>query len=316
MSDRHRHASYARPAAGRVLLVGVLAAVATALAAALPASARAVELPPGTLPGVPVGSFPGLEDCPKGDTRCVDKVIREMDRQLTDDARSCSHDAIFSVVYLRTTESYRRAVENPWFFHDNAFVNNQDVIFAAFYFQARDAWRAGRASAVAPAWRVAFDAAERRAVTATGNALMAVNAHVNHDLPFVLEAIGLVTGDKVSRKHDHDKVNRIFPRAYDVIIPELARRFDRTADDGDVPGVSVDNEATLQMLYSWREEAWRNAERLVAAPTPAARALVAKSIFDAAEARARAIRAAFAYGPLRDGAADRDAWCAANGAER
>ncbi len=315
MSRRHDRRPHSRPATTRLLLGAALAAVASALAAVAPAPAAATDLPPGTLPGVPVGSFPGLEDCPKGDTRCVDKVIREMDRQLTDDARSCSHDAIFSVVYLRTTESYRRAVENPWFFHDNAFVNNQDVIFAAFYFQARDAWRAGRASAVAPAWRVAFDAAERRAVTATGNALMAVNAHVNHDLPFVLEAIGLVSADKASRKHDHDKVNRIFPRAYDVIIPELARRFDETADDGDVPGTSLDAEATLQLLYSWREEAWRNAERLVAAPTPAARALVAKAIFDAAEARGRALRTAFAYSALRDGAADRDAWCAANGME-
>ena len=63
------------------------------------------------------------------------------------------------------------------------------------------------------------------------------------------------------------------------------------------------------MVPSWRENAWRNAERLVTAPTPAARALVAQDIENQSVVIANGLKAATAYG-LGQSSAARDAYCA------
>ena len=250
-------------------------------------------------------------DCVAGRNTCVDKVIREMERRLAPLARSCDHDAPFALGYLRTTEEYRRAMLEPGFFEDPAFVNHEDVVFAAYYADAYDAWHGGAAHRTPPAWRVAFRAADDRMLPASGNFMLGINAHIQRDLPFVLAGIGLVKPDGTTRKTDHDRVNRFLNRVADDFIPELARRFDPTADDRDLPG-PLDDVLTFQIIPTWREVAWRNAERLAAAPGPAARALVAAQIEAYAHSQAVLLRDAMAYGPLKDSRA-RDAHCATVG---
>ena len=249
-------------------------------------------------------------DCAAGRTRCVDAVIREMDRRLGPLASSCDHDAIFSLTYLRTTEEYRRAIADPAFFQDTRFVNHEDVVFARYYFEAYDSWAAGRRAAVPQAWAIAFRAADQRAVSAAGNVALGINAHVQRDLPFVLAAIGMVKPDGSSRKADHDKVNEFLNRVADDLYPEIARRFDPTIDDSELPG-TADNFAAFQLIPTWREIAWRNAERLVSAPSAEARARVAAEIEAYAASQAQTLRTAYQYGPLSDSAA-RDAYCAAH----
>jgi hypothetical protein len=249
-------------------------------------------------------------DCAAGRTRCVDAVIREMERRFRPLAGSCDHDAIFSLTYLRTTEEYRRAIEDTAFFEDTHFVNHEDVVFARYYFEAYDDWSAGRLAAVPQAWAIAFRAADQRAVSAAGNVVLGINAHVQRDLPFVLAAIGIVKPDGSSRKPDHDKVNVFLNRVADDLYPEIARRFDPTIDDSELPG-TADNFAVFQVIPTWREIAWRNAERLVSAPSAEARARVAAEIEAYAASQAETLRASYRYGPLGTSAA-RDAYCAAH----
>ena len=128
-----------------------------------------------------------------------------------------------------------------------------------------------------PAWRVAFRRRPNKQVAGSGNLLLGMSAHVNRDLPFVLAGIGLVKPDGTSRKADHDKINDMLNRVVSPLLAEEARRFDPTIDDINTPyGLSYT--ALMQALIVWRETAWRNAERLVAAPTAAARAAVAADI--------------------------------------
>ena len=249
------------------------------------------------------------DDCAAGRVQCVDKVIREMSRRFEPLASSCDHDAIFALTYLRVTQEYRRTVETPTFFDDTPFVNHEDVIFARYYFAAHDAWEAGRTGEVPPAWRVAFDAAGDRAVSANGNLLLGINAHVQRDLPFVLYTVGLLRPDGTSRKPDHDRVDQILNRVTDDLIGEIARRFDPTIDDGNLP-TTLDDFTLFQIVAGWRETAWRHAELLALAPTPEARELVAQEIERYAESQARSIRAATGYVPLTGARAARDAYCA------
>jgi hypothetical protein len=282
---------------------------------AAPVAARADDPPfvgwTALLPGLTAEYDPSSEnDCAAGRTRCVDAVVREMRRRFDPLADSCDHDAIFSLTYLRTTEEYRRAIEDPAFFEDTRFVNHEDVVFARYYFEAYDDWAAGRLAAVPQAWAIAFRAADQRAVSAAGNVVLGINAHVQRDLPFVLAAIGIVKPDGSSRKPDHDQVNVFLNRVADDLYPELARRFDPTIDDSELPG-TADNFAAFQIIPTWREIAWRNAERLVSAPSAEARARVAAEIEAYAASQAETLRASYQYGPLGSSAA-RDAYCAAH----
>ena len=284
--------------------------------ALLSAPAASAEDPPylgwpELLPGLTTEFNPSSEnDCTAGRTRCVDAVIREMRRRFDPLASACDHDSIFALAYLRTTEEYRRTIEDPTFFEDTRFVNHEDVIFARYYFDAFDAWHGGRRSEVAPAWATAFDAARDRSMPASGNLSLGINAHVQNDLPFVLAALGLVKPDGSSRKTDHDRVNEFLNRVTDDLYAEIARRFDPTIDDSDLPGTG-DDMALFQIIPVWRETAWRNAERLASAPEGPARDAVAASIKAYAGSQAETIRLTLGYGLLRN-SASRDAYCAVN----
>ena len=285
------------------------------LVLAMPAVASADDAPfvgwSALLPGLSLPYDPSSpDDCIAGRVQCVDRTIRDMTRRFDALASSCDHNAIFSLIYLRVTEEYRRTVEAP-FFEDTSFVNYEDTLFAHYYFAAFDAWTAGRTEEVPPAWRVAFDTARARAVSATGDLLLGINAHVQRDLPLVLYAAGLVRPDGTSRKSDHDRVNVILNRVADDVIAEIARRFDPTVDDTNVP-TSLDDATLFQLLAAWREKAWRNAEMLAAAPTPAARQLVISGIESDAATEARAIASSTRYAPLSGGSATRDNFCAAH----
>jgi hypothetical protein len=71
------------------------------------------------------------------------------------------------------------------------------------------------------------------------------------------------------------------------------------------PGVPADDVAGLEIVREWREQVWRNAERLVNARSDAARAQVAQEIEDAAAAWAEGIAAVQTPGYR----ATRDAYC-------
>jgi hypothetical protein len=262
------------------------------------------------LPGLSTTYDPSsANDCTAGRIQCVDAVIREMTKRFNRLASTCNHDAIFALTYLRTTEEYKRAATTPGFFEDAPFVNHEDAVFASYYVDAYDAYHSGDLAHTPAAWRIAFDAARDHAVSAGGNVYLGMSAHINRDLPYVLAAIGLVKPDGSSRKTDHDKVNQFLNRVADDVFPEMARRFDPTADDSQVAGTWVDDTASFQIVPSWRENAWRNAERLVNAPTAAARALVAQDIENQGVVIANGLKASTAYG-IGQSSAARDAYCA------
>jgi hypothetical protein len=263
------------------------------------------------LPTLTEGYDPtSANECVAGKTQCVDKVIREMYKRFDPQADSCSHDAVFALAYLRTTEEYRRTIDDPTFFRETSWVNHYDAVFAKYYFRAADDYAAGRRSDVPAAWRIAYDASRDKRVSGSGNLYLGMNAHINRDLPYVLASIGLIRPDGSTRKDDHDKVNRFLNRVADTLIPEIAARFDPTADDGEIPGTTLDNMALFQVIPSWREGAWRNAERLLAARTESERAAVAKSIEDYAATMASTFVAQTSYRPPLTTSGPRDAWCA------
>ena len=263
------------------------------------------ELLPSAYMGVNTAS---ADLCIAGRIQCVDRVARRLEQQVA--GLGCDHNAVFSLAYARTSQKVA-AVErgDPAFFSDNPWLNHYDAVFADFYFTAWNAWQTS--GSAPPAWQIAFRTADRREASAAGNLLLGMSAHVNRDLPFTLYAIGLVAPDGSSRKRDHDRVNRILNTVVSPLLDEIAARYDPSVRV--VPGLgSLGDFLQFQALPAWREQAWRNAELLASAPTPAARAAIAAGIEQAAAAEATALLTLTHYLPPITTSASRDAYCSAN----
>ncbi len=291
------------------VVVGALVAGTALIASPASSGADEYETPAfvpwaEVLPSFTTGYDPSSSNiCVAGKDRCVDAVIREMERRVRPLEDACDHNVMFALMYLRTTEEYRRSALTPGFFSDPGFINHQDAGFAQQYFDAWDEYRRGNLAAVPQAWQLAFRNADHQKVNGTGNMLLGMSAHVNRDLPHILAAIGLVKPDGSSRKPDHDKVNEFLNLVIQPLFAEAAARFDPTVDDSQVQGTTMDETVTAQLLFGWREQAWRNAEALVNAPTPAARALVEAEIERVAAIESNLIAAATSYSSVNAQAA-------------
>jgi hypothetical protein len=250
-------------------------------------------------------------DCVAGKPTCIDKTIKEMQRRFDPLGQSCDHNAVFSLAYLRTTQTYKWARDQDGFFQDTPYVNHEDAVFGKYYFDAYDNWASGNRSAVPQAWLIAFDAAKAKQVSGSGSLFLGMSAHVNRDLPYVLAAIGLTYPDGTSRKADHDKVNQFLNAVLNPLLAEEAARLDSSTDSSRDP-LLLGYTSSFQLLAAWRETAWRNAERLVDAPDATTRAQVAQSIEDYAAGVQLTLKAAEAYVPPFTTSAARDSFCAAN----
>nr|WP_255724398.1 DUF5995 family protein [Frankia sp. Cj3] len=253
--------------------------------------------------------------CVTGSPACVQETVTTMRNRLRPLADYCDHRAVFSLAYLRTTEAFRDTASQLGSFADPEWVNAEDALFAAYYFRAFDRFQAsGQGSAdrpadVPPAWRVAFSAAATTTLSAAGDLLLGMNAHITRDLPFVLAELGLVGPGGRSHKGDHDRINAILASVLDPLLAEEAARFDPHLDD-ETNDYGLGRDDLLGMLVAWRERAWQDAERLVAASGTEEYAVVARAIESSAEARARLLWVLLADEQPAATPMSRDVWCA------
>jgi hypothetical protein len=296
----------------RPVLVGLLTAAAVLTTTAPPAEAETAPFTPWSayLPGWTDEFVPSsANDCVAGRDNCLKSTLKELADIFQSNSKSCSHNAPFSLAYLRMTQTYGWSREIPGYYQDVAFANHQDAVFAKYYIDAFRYWQSGNRAAVPQAWLTAFDAATGEKLSGSGDLLLGMNAHINRDLPFVLASVGLVAPDGSSRKPDFDKVEQWLYTATAPLNSESAVRFDPAMDDASDP-LGLGYWSLFQLVSGWRENAWRNAEALVSAATPAARALVAAKIENDANVAAQGILTSMSYlWPLQT-SAPRDSFCA------
>jgi hypothetical protein len=289
-----------------------LAVLVVLLALAVPSGAVAQEavnvpwervLPPAPS-GTEVQPHP-VRGCDDGSLSCVDRVERRLRKQFRSLDRRCDHRVIAALAYLRITEMLRDdlARREPRFFTDKRWMAYVITDFSNSYFDAFSRYERGLP--VPEPWRIFYDAATRGETNAVQDLLLFSNAHAQHDLPFSYASMGVRAPDGSSHKPDHDDVNEINVRVIPGVKKEIEERYD--PDFRDVPG-PLDEMAGLEPTKSWREGAWRNAERLVNAQNPAERERVATQIRAWSTAWGNAIAT-----PQRPGTrATRDAHCRAH----
>jgi hypothetical protein len=236
-------------------------------------------------------------------------------------AVGCHHGAIFSDAYVSITRALKDATSHGLWDRDDR-VTHEAKNYAQEYFNNRDAWYAGNRDAVAPSWRVAFDAADTQAVTALGNILLDLNAHIRRDNPIKAveqtEGVLRVEGrmPAASGRPDHDKISDVLQDTLEPMLDHIAANYDPTVDDGaDMFGMFVDQEGLYALISTWREESWRNAEGLRharAADGVTGPLYLAKlaQIEESARIGAEVIKAASLATPEQNAA--RNAYCAAH----
>ena len=267
---------------GRLAALGVICA--TVFGGAPAASADSLLVPntnwtamllpaPDTPTDVQPGSVP---TCETPSIACIDAQIERL--TALRDELGCDHRAVFAATYLELTKVIRSMVESePGFVRHPDYLYVEDAYFANVYFDTLDAWERGER--VAPAWRIAFEQAERGEISGAQEMLLGINAHVQNDMPFVIAALGVREPDGGSRKPDHDAVNESLNRAYEPVVEAIRERYDPTVSLTNPGGlVTLDNIVGLEVVRVWRELVWRNAERLLQARTEAERARVAQQI--------------------------------------
>jgi hypothetical protein len=257
----------------------------------LPALPSPSEIQPRSVP-----------NCRRATIRCIDVEIR----RLRDLQRrwGCDHRAVFATTYLELTRTLRRVLrERPQFLRYPKYLYVEDALFANVYFDAiRDARRGRR---VPEAWRIAFEAARSADLNAAQDMLLGINAHVQNDMPFVLAALGLRTRSGESRKEDHDAINEVLDRSYPDVVRAVRDRFDPQVGLTNSESTPADDVLGLELVKGWREQVWRNAERLLNASDDQEREQVATQIQDNAANWARGFAAVEQSGHR----ARRDSYC-------
>ena len=234
-------------------------------------------LPPGEVPNE-LQPRP-VEHCRSGRVRCVAGLARRLEHQWRRFDARCDHRAVIAYSYWQITRGLLADMRGP---RSGALVRHRRYMsflitnFSNRYFRAFR--RHARGLPVTPAWRITFETAASADAQAGQEVMLFSNAHVQHDLPFAYAKMGIETRSGRSRKPDHDAVNEINARVFDGIEDYIAANYDPSFSLIDVPFVPVEEVGTLEMVKSWREQAWRSAERLIAANSRAERREVATTI--------------------------------------
>ncbi len=294
--------------------VKAAAAVLIVASALLPmATTASSEVPnlgwTALLPAIPTAKNPQpgpVSTCKKPKPECVRAQVERL--RNARDRWGCDHRAVFATTYLTLTKQLYQDVKTGFVdenYIDPDYLYTEDALFANVYFRTARAYRNGEE--VAKAWQIAFDTAARDDTGAVQDMLLGINAHVQNDMPFVLAALGLRTPEGESRKPDHDEANGTLNRAYEEVVRQVRRRFDPLIDLSNPTLVPLDDLAGLELVRAWRENVWRNAEKLLNAEGRQEQRQVAMQIEDDAAATAEIIAA----GGLPGYGATRDAYCAA-----
>jgi hypothetical protein len=245
----------------------------------------------------------GVPNCRKATIKCVDVEIRRL--RAEQQRYGCDHRGVFATTYLELTRQLRESLQQrPRFFNDSKYLYIEDALFANVYINTLRDYERG--NSVPPAWQIAFDTAKSADVNAAQDMLLGINAHVQNDMPFVLAALGQRTTTGATRKPDHDKMNEILDAAYERVVRQIEDRFDPIVATTNARWTFADDYAGLEMVKEWREQVWRNAERLLAAKTSKERVQVAGQIHQYAAGWARMIANPIQMPGYR---AQRDAYC-------
>jgi hypothetical protein len=198
--------------------------------------------------------------------RTLDDVVNGLAAIEAGFLRQRDHRSIFATLYGVVSAEIRSRVA-AGAFEDPPWVHRYAVSFANLYQQALLLWEDGSRATAPKAWRLAFEAAAGENGFVLQHLLLGINAHVNHDLPYAIDGIG-IGADREARYRDHSAVNAVLAAVTERATQRIASLY--------APGLAVADECAGQLdevlsLFSLsvaRDSAWESALALANARTP------------------------------------------------
>ena len=183
--------------------------------------------------------------------------------------------AIFASVYTLTTLRMAESIDAGSYVN-TAWMKSYQTEFANHYRTALRAYALGNRSQVPSAWLKAFDSAVGGQTLIVQDVLLGMNAHIDFDLPFAIEAVGISPSTN-SRYADHKRVNAVLAQVGDEIIAALGSLYGSHYAALDTALGPLDELLLATGMSAARQNAWNNAV-LLTASTPWTRWLVVGGI--------------------------------------
>jgi len=118
--------------------------------------------------------------------------------------------------------------------------------------------RAPATDQVPNAWLMAFDAAAGGQTLIIQDALLGMNAHINYDLAFAIEKVG-ISPNTASRYIDHTRVNAVLNKVGDEIIAALGSLYGTNYAAVDAAFGPADELFLAVGMAAARQNAWNSA---------------------------------------------------------
>lgn len=192
----------------------------------------------------------------------IEGVIDRLDAIVAESRTADNRFGYFASLYKRVTVRVHEIIRGGGFENSDR-VDELDAVFAQRYFDAYDAYRAGRAPT--RSWRIAFDAVASPRPVVMQHLFLGMNAHINLDLGVAASDI-CTPADLAALKHDFFEVNRVLAEMIDGVQARIARVSPWMGLIDKVGGRADEALARTAMNIA-RGGAWEAAERLTGAAT-------------------------------------------------
>ncbi len=219
-------------------------------------------------------------------------IAQHMQTQVAQWQQTGDRRAIFLQCYAMMTGNMLDGVADGRF-HDGPWVTHLLHHFANYYFDALAAYDAG--DPCTAVWTVAHDAATKRRANVLQNLFLGVNAHINYDLALTVydllheEWPNLSPMQRQFRYKDYCLVNAIIAETIDAVQDEVVEHQSPLMALIDWLGGPVDEFIVAELITHWREDVWRYAQEMLAAPDEGERAQVRQALEQAALRRGQVI---------------------------
>jgi hypothetical protein len=170
--------------------------------------------------------------------------------------------AIFASVYTLTTLRMAESID-AGDYTNTAWMRSYQTEFANHYRKALHEYALGHRSQVPTAWLKAFDAAGSGETLIIQDVLLGMNAHIDFDLPFAIEAVG-ISPNTTSRYLDHTRVNDVLAEVSDEITVSLEELYGANYVALDAAFGPLDELLLAGGMATARQNAWNNAVLLSA----------------------------------------------------
>jgi hypothetical protein len=168
--------------------------------------------------------------------------------------------AIFASVYTLTTLRMAESID-AGDYQDTAWMQDYQTEFANHYRQALHDRETGNSSQVPQPWTMAFDAAATGNTLIIQDVLLGMNAHINFDLAFAVENVGISPGTS-TKYADHTAVNAVLGEIGDEIIEAMCGVYGSSYAALDAALGPADELLLAAGMGAARQNAWNNAVAL------------------------------------------------------